>query len=34
MRKKGEKIIAKAIDLTGQKFNHLTVIERDYDIQK
>ena len=26
--------MAKAIDLTGQKFNHLTVIERDYEIQK
>lgn len=26
--------MAKAIDLTGQKFNHLTVLERDYEIQK
>lgn len=26
--------MAKAIDLTGQKFNYLTVIERDYEIQK
>lgn len=26
--------MAKAIDLTGQKFNHLTVIERDFEIQK
>ena len=26
--------MAKAIDLTGQKFNHLTVIERDYNAQK
>lgn len=26
--------MAKAIDLTGQKFNHLTVIRRDFEIQK
>ena len=26
--------MAKAIDLTGQKFNHLYVIERDYEAQK
>lgn len=26
--------MAKAIDLTGQKFGHLTVIERDYEAQK
>ena len=26
--------MAKAIDLTGQKFNHLTVIERDFEIKK
>lgn len=26
--------MAKAIDLTGQKFNHLTVIERDFEAQK
>ena len=26
--------MAKAIDLTGQKFNYLTVLERDYEIQK
>ena len=26
--------MAKAVDLTGQKFNHLIVIERDFEIQK